>query len=183
MTCIVGLVENGKVYLGADSLGSNESFFKNIRTDKKVFTNGPFIMGFTTSFRMGQILQYKLVPPKQKRGQTDMNFMVTSFIDSVMACFEKNKFTPKEEGDSSAVGGTFIVGYKNNLYMIQDDFQVSTTEDPFMAVGCGMHLALGSLHSTKSLIKNDPHRKIVLALEAASAYSAGVAPPFIIQEL
>ena len=34
---------------------------------KKVFHNGEFIMGFTDSFRMGQLLQYKLqIPPQHE---------------------------------------------------------------------------------------------------------------------
>ena len=32
MTCIVGVAKNGKVYIGADSLGSN-GFTKEIRED------------------------------------------------------------------------------------------------------------------------------------------------------
>jgi len=34
MTCVVGIVKDGKVYIGADSLGSN-GFTKEIRKESK----------------------------------------------------------------------------------------------------------------------------------------------------
>lgn len=64
MTCIVGLVDKGSIYMGGDSAGV-AGLSVTTRADEKVFLNGPFIMGFTTSFRMGQILRYKFVPPDQ----------------------------------------------------------------------------------------------------------------------
>ena len=51
MTCIVGLLHNKTIYIGGDSAGSNSSDLR-VRKDTKVFENGPFLMGFTTSFRI-----------------------------------------------------------------------------------------------------------------------------------
>jgi len=44
MTCIVGVAKGGKVYIGADSLGSN-GFTKEIRKECKVFKSGEFLVG------------------------------------------------------------------------------------------------------------------------------------------
>lgn len=41
MTCIVGLVNKGKVFIGADSLGS-DGFTQQVRKEPKVFRNGDF---------------------------------------------------------------------------------------------------------------------------------------------
>jgi hypothetical protein len=51
MTCIVGLVDGGRVWLGGDSAGVS-GWDLTVRADRKVFRNGPYVMGFTTSFRM-----------------------------------------------------------------------------------------------------------------------------------
>ena len=59
MTCIVGLVHEGVVYIGGDSAGVG-GMSLTVRADEKVFQNGEFLMGFTTSFRMGQLLRYSL---------------------------------------------------------------------------------------------------------------------------
>lgn len=174
MTCICAIVENNTVYIGGDSAGV-AGLSISIRADEKVFKNGPFIMGFTSSFRMGQILRYKFDPPKQKASQTDMQYMVTDFIDSVRSCFSKNGFGDKD----GTVGGNFLVGYNGVLYNIEKDHQVGIPKEPYDAVGCGSDLALGSLHSTADLsIK--PEKRIIMALEAASKFSAGVAPPFLL---
>src|SRR5271166_2425691 len=106
MTAIVGLVDNGDVYIGGDSAGV-AGLSLSIRSDEKVFGNGPFLCGFTSSFRMGQLLRYKFSPPAQTVHQNDMEYMVTSFIDACRQCFSANGY-----GDEKAtVGGTFLVGY------------------------------------------------------------------------
>lgn len=175
MTCICGLVDNGDVYIGGDSAGV-AGLSLSIRADEKVFGNGPFIMGFTSSFRMGQLLRYKFSPPAQTVHQTDMEYMVTSFIDACRQCFAGNGF-----GDKDATsGGTFLVGYKGKLYTIEGDYQVGIPSIPFDAVGCGADLALGAMYATEKL---SPEERINMALSAASTFSAGVSPPFVILKL
>ena len=68
MTCIVGIVDqsNNKTYMAADSIGVRGND-KSIQNNPKVFYNyhdPKFLIGFTSSFRMGQILQYEFIPPK-----------------------------------------------------------------------------------------------------------------------
>ena len=175
MTCIVGLTELGTVYIGGDSAGVNSRFDLAIRADQKVFINGPFVMGFTSSFRMGQLLRYKLTPPERYESQDLYNFMVTAFIDAVRACLKTGGLMRKE--NEVEQGGFFLVGYKGRLFEIESDFQVGERQINFAAVGCGADLAMGSLYSTRA---NDPITRIKLALEAASFFSAAVKPPFFI---
>jgi ATP-dependent protease HslVU (ClpYQ) peptidase subunit len=175
MTCIVAIEEKGNVYIGGDSAGVS-GLSVQIRADEKVFENGCFIMGFTSSFRMGQLLRYKFDPPKQTVNQSDMKYMVSDFVDAVRACFEKNGFGKVSKGSDNE-GGTFLVGYNGSLYCIEGDFQVAQLHNKYAAVGCGRDLALGSLYSTEG---KAPEFRIKKALEAASAFSAGVAPPFVI---
>lgn len=175
MTCIIGLVDKGDVYIGGDSAGV-AGLSLSIRKDEKVFGNGPFILGFTSSFRMGQLLRYKFSPPAQTVHQDDMEYMVTSFVDACRSCFSQNGF-----GDKDATwGGKFLVGYKGFLYTIDSDYQVGKLHIAFDALGCGADIALGALYATENL---DPEKRITLALQAASTFSAGVAPPFTILKL
>jgi len=175
MTCIVGLVDKGDVYIGGDSAGI-AGLSISIRADEKVFGNGPFIMGFTTSFRMGQLLRYKLAPPAQTVHQNDMEYMVTSFVDACRTCFSQNGFGDKD----ASVGGNFLVGYHGKLYNLEADYQVGVPKLPFDAVGCGSDLALGAMFATEGMPAED---RINAALAAASTFSAGVAPPFVILRL
>ena len=70
MTCIVGCIHNGKVFLAGDQLGSNGYYKENHEKLTKVFKVGEFLIGYTTSFRMGQILQYSWTPPAIYHGQS-----------------------------------------------------------------------------------------------------------------
>lgn len=82
MTCIVGWVEEGQVWIGGDSAGVAKLDLR-VRKDEKVFVSGEYVMGFTSSFRMGQLLRYTLkgavCPAKQDRHA----FMSTVFIDRI----------------------------------------------------------------------------------------------------
>lgn len=174
MTCIVGLVDKGNVYMGGDSAGV-AGLSITVRSDEKVFQNGPFLMGFTTSFRMGQLLRYKFDPPKQTVGTDDYQYMVTDFIDAVRKCFSHNGFG--NMGDrSNNVGGTFMVGYNGVLYTVDNDFQVGIPQKGYDSIGCGCDLALGALHATANKSAKD---RVEAALEAAAAFSGGVCAPFV----
>jgi hypothetical protein len=175
MTAIVGLVDGDDVYIGGDSCGI-AGLSKTIRSDSKVFGNGPFIIGGTTSFRMLQLLRFKFAPPAQTIHQDDYEYMVTSFIDAARQCFAINGFSDKD----ATVGGTFLVGYKGKLYTVEADYQVGIPTLPYAACGCGTDLLLGSMFSTNGM---KPEDRINLALSAASNFSAGVAEPFNILKL
>jgi hypothetical protein len=187
MTCIVGYLDKETVYLGGDSAGTDGNYSQHIRKDKKVFQNGPFIFGFTSSFRMGQILMSSRFKPwRQKAEQSDYDYMVVDFIDAVRKAFEKGGYLQKTtEGDE--VGGTFLVGYKGVLYYVEDDFQVGIVADKYLSIGCGSDLALGALYSLSQTFQSTldkAHPKSITdiyltkALDAASHFSAGCAPPY-----
>lgn len=172
MTCIVGLMDNGKVYMGGDSAGVS-GLDLTIRADEKVFRNGDFLMGFTSSFRMGQLLRYKFKPPVQPDDMDDYEYMVTLFVDEIRQCLKEGGYARNNNGEES--GGTFLVGYKGQLYIIDSDFQVGKPLDNFAACGCGDLIALGSLYSTQDL---KPELRVQMALEASERFSAGVRAPF-----
>lgn len=180
MTCIVGLVDNDKVYIGGDSAGV-AGYSLTVRADKKVFKNGDFTMGFTSSFRMGQLLNFKFQPPSLFNGngikKEIYEYMVTDFVEEVRNCLRDGGYAENKNGAES--GGTFLVGYENRLFSIECDYQVGEAANGMMAVGCGDDLALGSLYTTKDLDMK-PEERIELALESAEKYSAGVQRPFYI---
>jgi len=173
MTCIVGIADKDGVYIGGDSAGV-AGLNILIRQDPKVFINGPFIIGCTTSFRMIQLLQYRFDPPKQTVNVDDMKYMCTEFVDAIRKLFATYGFG-KMADKSDNSGGQFLVGYRGNLYAIHDDFQVELSSVGYNAVGCGFSLAMGSLFSTTD---KKPEQRIKIALKAASTFNAGVSPPF-----
>lgn len=175
MTCIAGIEQDGRVWIGGDSAAGSGGWGLTVRADEKVFTTGPFLMGFTTSFRMGQLLRYRLSVPAPTVDVDDVRYMSTTFVDAVRQCLKDGGYARVENGQES--GGTFLVGYKGSLYMVYGDYQVGSPVDGFAAVGCGQDIALGALAVTKTLA---PAKRIKLALAAAERFSGGVRGPFII---
>lgn len=174
MTAIVGLVHEGTVYIGGDSAGVS-GYSMTVRADAKVFTVGPYLLGFTTSFRMGQLIRYALDPPTPDGSDLD-RFMSTTFVDAVRACLKAGGWAKKDNDREE--GGTFLVGVAGRLFTIEDDYQVGASADGYAAVGCGSEIALGALFAT-ARTRMAPERRIVVALQAAERFSAGVRGPFI----
>ena len=175
MTCIVGVVDNNDVWIGGDS-ASSDGWNIFIRSDEKVFRNGPALFGFTSSFRMGQLLRYSLKFPDRGRQGVD-RFMSTTFVDSVRECLKDGGFQSTENGVDE--GGVFLVGYAGRLFEIQSDYQVAVVRNGIYAIGCGAQYAFGALYVLPSI---SPKDRIKKALSAASFYSKGVSPPFKIKK-
>lgn len=172
MTCIVGLEYGGKAYVGADSssVGGWDVFATRI---PKVFKAGKYVIGYTTSFRMGQLLQYGVGKYLRKKKDT-LEHLVTEFIPRIRTLFKEGGWSEIKSHKES--GGFFIVGLDNKIYTVNSDFQVNSATDGVMAVGCGADYSLGSLYSTTQ--SKDPEKRIRIALGAAAHFSAGVCPPF-----
>jgi len=175
MTCIVGVEHLGGVTIGCDS-ASSDGRFRHTRTDSKVFRLGAYLIGFTTSWRMGQLLRYQLDVGDPDTWDLD-RWMATRFTDAVRATLKAGGFATSRDGAEH--GGTFLVGVHGRLYTVFDDYQAGHAAEGHDAVGSGGALALGSLHTTRAAV--DPLERCRAALEAAAYYSTTVAPPFTIE--
>jgi len=180
MTCIIGYVSDDNiVYIGADSAGVSGNDIR-IRADEKVFKNGDFIFGFTTSFRMGQILRYVFKPPERKVFSTDDEYLHNDFINEIIKTFQENGYAKIES--NVIKGGMFIFGYKGKLYFVDNDFQIGKPIRNYESIGCGENYAIGCLYALENT-NISIEKKITKALEAAEEFSTGVRGPFhIIKE-
>ena len=173
MSCIVGIVEGDEVYVGADSAAVSGYEVRESRVPK-VFSNGPFVIGYTTSFRMGQILQYHLRPTPQGP-ESEMQYMVCTFVEAVRRCLKEHGFSKVE--NNVEVGGLFLVAYRGALYRVENDFQVNLFADGVIAIGCGREYALGALRALETMPARE---RLIRALEVAAHYSGDVMGPFLV---
>lgn len=172
MTCIVGLRQGGKVFLGGDSAGVT-GWDLMVRADTKVFISGDFAIGFTTSFRLGQLLQYRLKLPTPPRTQKLLySFMVNEFVEATRECLKLGGMATKDK--EAEQGGTFLVGVRGRLFIVESDYQIIEPAVPFAAVGCGAPYAVGSLATSKG----KPADRVKKALGVAEQFCAGVRGPF-----
>jgi len=179
MTCIAGIVDGNNVWMGGDSAGV-AGYDLSRRKDTKVFRiNNRFLIGYTSSFRMGQLLRFNFDPPEQKKKISDYEYLCTDFIEAVRKRLKKGGYTKIKENKEE--GGSFLVGYSGRLYEVEDDFQVAERIDSFNSVGCGYAYALSSLYMTKD--EKEPKKRILQALEVAEYFSIAVSRPFVVEKL
>ena len=172
MTCALGLAVDGKVYIGADS-ASVDGWETRQTALPKVFRRDGFLIAYTTSFRMGQLLQHHVAIPLQAEDCDDMSYMVCTFIESVRGCLKDCGFSEVDNNQES--GGSFLVGYRGRLYSVAPDFQVNEMAAGVDAIGCGRQYALGAIRVLRHL---PPEERIARALDVAAHYSGAVIPPF-----
>lgn len=180
MTCIVGIEHDGGVTIGADSAASDGWSLRS-RADTKLFQNGPYLMGFCGSFRMGQLLRYALAAPALPDDTSDLEeHMVITFVDAVRDCLTAGGVAYSKNGTET--GGTFLVGVAGQLFQIEDDYQVARNLSGFDACGSGAEVALGSLHTSDQYDLSATQR-ITMALKAAADLTAFVSAPFAVKTL
>ncbi len=180
MTCIVAISYKDKVYMGADTYGSGGGGGGGVHVpNPKCFINGEFIIGCTSSFRMIDILHYELSVPKVHDDEHDDpdKFIRTVFIKAVKSCFLQNGWLKTDSGVES--GGNFIVGYRGNVYEVQNDFSILNSPDYGSSVGSGEDAARASLWTTYDT-KMKPTDRVELALGSAEVVNSGVRGPFVI---
>lgn len=180
MTCVIGMIKDDKVYIGADNVGANSST-KISRNDLKVFKKDDMLIGCSSSYRMINLLQYQLQMPLRDNKLTDDEYMYISFIESVRYLFKKGGYTFINNNVES--GGNFIVGYNGKLYEIQEDFQIEKPSDNFCCIGSGSYYAYGAM---KILVENkllSAEEILTKALEVSEYYNPFVRKPFHILSL
>jgi len=175
MTCIIGLAQDGKAYIGADSAAASKWEVRQTLAPK-AFKCGPFVIGYTTSFRMGQILQFHLdVQPQD--GESDLEYMVRRFIVAARECLKDGGWATIENNKEE--GGAFLVAYRGHIYEVGHEFYVIEAADGYEAAGCGAEYALGAMAALADL---EPEKRIRRALEIAAHFSGGVCGPFVVIE-
>lgn len=173
MTCIVGIEHNGTVTIGGDSAAVDGDDMTVCRTPK-VFTVGPYLIGYCESFRMGQLVQHRLKVPEQ-RCDDPLEHLATVFVDRLRELLHKGGVA-KTSADEENQPGALLVGYRGRLYSVESDYAVIASAHNYAALGCGSAYALGSLATSTGL----PADRVTAALAAAAKHSTGVTGPFTI---
>lgn len=171
--------------MGCDSLSSDETMrmvYKNQKISIVGNHNSEVMIGYTSSWRMGQLLHYSLELPERVVGQDDdMRWLVNDFVDAVRELFVEKGFGLKDPDTTQELGGTWLLAYKNRLYYVYDDFHIGEPLEEYAAVGSGASYALGALNALVSSGHAEhmaPEDVVLAALEAAQYHGVGIEKPF-----
>jgi ATP-dependent protease HslVU (ClpYQ) peptidase subunit len=170
MTCIVGIEHSGRVYLAGDLQGTGWNN-KVVHTQPKVFKKNGLVVGYTTSYRFGQLLEHGLPDPVIPKEEDEVyRWLISVFVRDI-------KKTLKDADYEK--GGTCLIGVRGQLWQMQDDFSVLRSVKGYDACGSGYEYALGSLHtSVNTAFKNGNADEYVKALKHA-IMAAGTFSPSV----
>lgn len=181
MTCVIGISDGDRVWIGGDSGASLGQEVRRSRLPKVFKRPDGLIIGYTDSYRMGQLLQYALSDLTSEEGYEDpYDFLVTVFSEKIRVLFRDYGFSKIESNRDS--GGTFLLGYKGKLYSVYSDFQVNESSDDIEAIGAGREYALGAIKALERALPNlAAPDKIQRGLEVAEYFCSGVMGPFTLE--
>jgi len=170
MSCVVGLLQNGKVYMGADGVATNPRAEYRPVFCEKLFWNGDYLIGFTGSIRTGQLIKPDyFTPPKD----------IKEMPDAMYEYFTKKGVICNDEDGAVIQQSNFLIAWKGELYDILLDFQMNKTYGYYNAIGSGANTALGSFFTSKRV--KSPSKRVLTALKAAAEFSFAVGEPYTIE--
>ena len=179
MTCIVGLVDGKKVWLGGDRAATDGGLNRTLLKEPKIFAKGDIGFGVCGLPKVMDALKHGIELPKQAGGD-DKTFLVTEVVPAIREGLKKFDAAGPDNSPFGGTGeicfeGAMLVAYRGRLYNLQGNFQLVEGEEKFNSVGSGSRLALGSFDSTRKVWS--AKKRVLQALEA-STKNAGCAPPF-----
>lgn len=134
MTSIVAISTPKGVYLGGDLAGSNGHTI-GTTTQSKVCAKEDFLIGYTGSFRAGQIVEHGWYPPARVEGISDYIYLVLAVIPSMMECLTENGYGGHD--GEEVRGGNFVLVYRGHIYEVQTDYSIIEWDQPVVCVGSG----------------------------------------------
>ena len=176
MTCVVGVVDEGRVILGADSAGSGEDNEIYSISERKVFARGPYLFGITGSYRLGELLHLKAALPDLPDDHDLKPFLVHEFIPAVADTVRKDHLA-REGPEILGPKTGFLLGIRGSLWCVTSDLTVFRAGS-FASIGSGRLRAYPVLHALEAAGVKPAKRRLELALDATYAYTSDVRRPW-----
>lgn len=179
MTCIVGLVEDGAVYMGGDSLGV-EGWRGVLHRRPKVMRRDGMLIGAAGDRILHDVLRYAPDPfPQFVAGEDPDAYVATVFVPRMCAMLEAAGGLRRESNELSISGGVMLGLPGGHLVRIDRSGAVIHSALDYDAIGSGNDVALGSLYTSTTA----PAERILIALRAAAEFDRSVRGPFEVLKL
>lgn len=173
-TCIVGIVHGKDVWMGCDSMASDERA-KVQMLAPKIMRVGDMLIGVCGALRIRDVVEF-VTMPERTESVSDREYIVRSYIPALRNALREAGTLTTEDGLEEYYGD-MLIAYRAKLYSLCEDFAL--LEHSHWATGSGGMYAMGALYATKG----EPRTRIKTALQAACEYSPSCGPPFHIEKL
>ena len=187
MTVIAAIKENGKVYMGCDSIFMDLESYQTIkRTDSKLIQLDEIIIGITATngCRVFQIMKYLLkLPPTRKIKNDDLiTYMTTTFRARVKKLLIAEDILLVDEDRKSnepcIMPSEFLVAIRDRIFQVGQDFDIAEIDMPFSTIGSGGEYALGALETMSQFTTLPAEDKLLFAMKTSEKFTASVKGPF-----
>ena len=139
MTTIIGIQRKDGFTLAADSIITAGDRIYEHKAVPKITEVGDYVLAGAGVSRYCDIILYGWQPPKYDNSNPYV-FMVSKFVPEMRKMHDETGYSLKDEDSFE-----FLVGLKNNLYYIGDDYSVLLTKTNMYGIGSGAAYALGAL--------------------------------------
>lgn len=165
MTVIAAYDDGDKYWIASDSMG--EAGGTQYELGTKLIDRGQYIIGFSWSYRVADIIRESKELPAAIRGIADLR----KLRDAVQEQLVQDKLIGGgSENESKRSSGehplSIIVVSPSGIFTLEGDYQIHKITDGYIACGSGTDVALGALLSCRKL---DVYGKdaVKLAVQAA----------------
>lgn len=177
MTCIVAFkTEEGHSVIAGDYMASNGHNFHKVANSKVFSKSDKCAVGYTSSFRMGQILEHYWTLPPRTEGQELENYINVTVIESLRATFKTYGYGMKNGLED--LGGNFLLLYGERIYEVQYNYSVLDYDLEVIAVGSGSDAAQAALYCLLPVKLENVEEMLMKVFEATSMVTATVSPEF-----
>lgn len=168
MSCVIGLVAEGKIWFGADGFATTEDGERRPIVCNKIIKNGDYMFGYTGSVRTGQILREELFTPPDD---------ILMLPDALREYYTAAGCMADAEG-MNAQTCNFLIAWQDRLYEILMDYQLNEVLGDYTAIGSGAQVAMGAMYAMQYSRKMQPISKLERALKASAFFNTAVGPPY-----
>ena len=158
MTVCVALKRNNEVYIGTDTLGSSMISCQNY--GEKLIYNKHFILAFAGSYRGAQVIEKNIDfikgAPRNKKDVIDIAeyFRILHIKAGIPFHGAEGEFPSSET--------TMLLATKDEIYIVESNYQVLVPEAGYATEGSGSYISMGVIYGLlKGTNKKISTKKIV----------------------
>jgi len=174
MSCVAGIVEDGKIWMGGDSAGTTDDGLQYSCLRSKVFHNGEVLIGSVGDGRVQDLFENHEMPDIPLG--LGAIWHVVTWMEVILASEQ-----PAKEGSKLAPG--CMVGVRGELFVVSENYNYVQPRQGYWAIGSAGEIALGSLYATAEDGDMSIEDRIEMALAASAEFHSTVRAPFTILSL
>ncbi len=177
MTCVIGMVDSGRVYMAADSATAT-GWEVLPMAGKKLFRLGDMLIGVAGNHSVGQLVRYVKLSQRPD-AVSDEDYLLNTVLVDIRRCLREHGVT-KVEDNVEELPSEMLIAYHSRLYKVGIDCALVELASGIQAIGSGREYALGTM---LALAKKRPTERLLRSLECAAAMCASVGESFVVEEL